>query len=178
MNAHLSFSTRLETSSHGMCCTNMVFVRWLVSSDMISVHEYVLVQYVHTLCTLSRGYNVCVYVCCVCLNLCVYVSGRAGFVWPAVWRESLIPCDLVFLQLLSDQNNQLSLPGDPQDGPKPCLLCFFWFSFLGLLLLVTEVVGLVQRITPFREKSGNIEVDSIKVKSSVMDKCCPTLTKR
>lgn len=36
-------------------------------------------------------------------------SGQAGFVWPAVWRESLIPCDLLFLQLLLDQNNQLSL---------------------------------------------------------------------
>lgn len=86
------------------------------------------------------------YIAYAWVPMCVYVSGQAGFVWPAVWRESLIPCDLVFLQLLLDQHNQPSLPGDTQDGPKPFLPCFFWFSFSGLLLLVTVVGESIENV--------------------------------
>lgn len=148
---------------HTLC----VVLTWFVHTDWWAVTRVlcvcVRVQHVHSLCALG---TICVSTCvwlCVCLG--VYVSGQAGFVFPAVWRESLIPCDLVFLQLLSDQNNRLSLPGDPQDGPKPCLPCFFWISFLGLLLLVPVVI---QRISPFREKSRNIGADLIKLKFVVM----------
>lgn len=108
------------------------------------VHESVHTLYIHTIWTLSWGYNTCVY---VYARVCA--SGLGGFVWPAVWRESLIPSDLVFLQLLQDQKNQLLPPGDLQDGPKPSLSRIFSFSFLVLLLLVTPVVGLVRKNKSF-----------------------------
>lgn len=69
--------------------------------------------------------------------------------------ESLIPCDLLFLQLLSDQNNPLSLPEEPQDGSKLWVPCIFWFPFIGFLLLAT-VVG--QERTLRSKDTGNKEV--------------------
>lgn len=123
--AHIHHFPPLWKRFHTVCCTFTSFL--LVRRVMILHLTNMQLQYAHA----------------VSQNVYLYARARVWSGWVLFGQllrgESLVPCDLLFLQLLLDQSNQRSLPGDPQDG-----ICCSWSW---LWTLVTLLVGLILIMT-------------------------------
>lgn len=175
MNTHLSFPILLETFSHGVCCTNMVFCA-------LTAEFCARVMCMYNMFTPFVRFHegtICVFMCVVYAWVCVCLClARLGLFGQLFGGKAWSHVTLCFSSCSRIRTTRSLCQETRRTGPNPVYPAFSGFLFSGLLLLVTEVGGLVQRINPFREKSGKTEVDLIKVKSSVLGKCCHTATKQ